>query len=153
MIKVTNKFLTDNQTQSLISLWDNNLCFEVKDEIYRFKGIDLLPILHQLDLPNFLKMRQIYNAFRLQLVDETIEQVDYFHSHTDPYSFVIFLNHNFTGGELTFDNGTKIQPTAGNMIYFSGNEKHRVEKTKGKRFTLISFLNQDLYSEVKKTII
>ena len=61
------------------------------------------------------------------------------HTHTPPYSYVIFLNDNFEGGELIFEN-IRIKPKKGQMVYFSREEKHYVDNVIcGNRYTLVSF--------------
>jgi hypothetical protein len=35
------------------------------------------------------------------------------------------------------------------MVYFTGDEPHRVENTIGKRFTLVGFLHNDLFPNPK----
>jgi hypothetical protein len=153
MIKFIDNFLNDEQIEHLLSLWDNKPFYEVNDEIYRFKGIDLLSIIEKLNVPNILKSRKSYNALRLQLVDESISQVEYYHAHTEPYSFAIFLNEEFIGGELVFLDKESVKPKKGTMVYFTGDERHRVAPTSGDRFTLIGFLREDIFNKEIKGLI
>ena len=72
-----------------------------------------------------------------------------YHTHFDPYSFVCFLNDNFEGGELIFNNIT-FQPKKNQMVYFTGDEKHLVKNvSNGYRYTLVCFLKRDLFNLTK----
>jgi hypothetical protein len=152
MIKIIPNFLTVEECDAIISLWNDAKSNEVNDNIYRFKGMDLLSIIDDLNLPTKIKIKKHYTILRLQLVDETIDQVEYYHAHTEPFSFAIFLNDDFEGGELIFLNQDAIKPTKGSMVYFTGDERHKVEKTIGKRFTLIAFLIKDILEKTNKLI-
>ena len=85
-------------------------------------------------------------SFTLELekgADETAETAVHLNSlylsiFTLPW-FIVFLNDNFTGGELIFDNN-EFTPKVGDMVYFSGEEYHRVNNCVGKRYTLIGFM-------------
>jgi hypothetical protein len=153
MIRFIDNFLNNEQITHVLSLWDDKVFYKVNDEIYRFKGIDLLPIIDKLNVPEILKSRKSYNSLRIQLVDESINQVEYYHAHTEPYSFSIFLNEEFNGGELVFLDKEPIKPKKGTMVYFTGDERHRVESTFGNRFTLIGFLREDLFNKESKGLI
>ena len=153
MIKFIDNFLNDEQISGLLSLWDDKSYYEVNDEIYRFKGIDLLPIIDKLNIPEILKSRKSYNSLRLQLVNESINQVEYYHAHTEPFSFAVFLNEEFSGGGLVFLDKEPIKPKKGTIVYFTGEERHRVESTIGNRFTLIGFLREDIFNKQSKRFI
>ena len=56
----------------------------------------------------------------------------------------IFLNDDFKGGELIFDNIT-VRPQKGQLVYFTGDEVHNVNSVlEGDRYTLVSFLKSDI---------
>lgn len=87
------------------------------------------------------------------MTNETIDQVETPHGHSNPWSFVIFLNDNFSRGEIIFGNKV-FYPTKGDMIYFSGNERHSVKNCVGNRYTLVGFMsNNPLNVENSKSII
>lgn len=87
------------------------------------------------------------------MTNETIDQIEASHGHSNPWSFVIFLNENFLGGEIVFGNRLFL-PKKGDMIYFSGNEKHSVKNCVGNRYTLVGFMsNNPLNIEDSKSII
>jgi len=155
MIKVINNFLSPTECDDMVQLWNDSNKYEIKDKVYRFKNNDLLK--------NFTNWTKIipklstikYKRFGLQLLDETINQIEASHSDKSNYSFVIFLNDNFIGGNLIFDNGTIIVPKKGSMVYFSKEEYHRVENCIGDRFTLVAFLDSELsfFNSNNKTLI
>jgi hypothetical protein len=76
------------------------------------------------------------------MVNETIDQVNNFHDHIDPWSFIIFLNENFIGGEVVFKK-KEFKPKKGDMIYFSGEEGHKVNNCIGDRYTLVGFMSNN----------
>jgi len=58
----------------------------------------------------------------------------------DTFSWIIYLNDDFEGGETVID-GIKIQPKIGRLVLFSnGFYEHEVKEiTKGTRYTLIAW--------------
>jgi predicted 2-oxoglutarate/Fe(II)-dependent dioxygenase YbiX len=91
----------------------------------------------------FLK-EDVIDRLRIQHVDNQIQVVEKPHGHFLPYSFVIFLNDDFKGGELIFDNIT-VRPQKGQLVYFTGDEVHNVNSVlEGDRYTLVSFLKSDI---------
>jgi hypothetical protein len=96
-----------------------------------------------------------FEIFRIQMVNNDINQSHHFHIHpNNPYSFIIFLNDNFTGGEVEFENNQKIIPSEGTMIYFTSDEPHRVLNCVSERYTLIGFLKNNMFydNKIKKLI-
>lgn len=152
MIKIIDNYITPQQCESIINLWDDVNVMNVNDNIYRFFGIDLIPNLKKVIdiIPEFTNC--YFKKFRIQCTDETIKQIKTTHKHINPYSFVIFLNENFSGGELVF-NQMAITPKTGTMVYFTKDEAHRVENCIGKRITLVGFLHYDLFKIKKTTLI
>jgi hypothetical protein len=94
----------------------------------------------------------IFKKFRVQVLNESINQSIIPHRHVNPWSFIIFLNDNFTGGEVIFDN-TEYKPKIGEMIYFSGEEIHKVNNCIGNRYTLVGFMNNNPMNVKKNTLI
>lgn len=86
------------------------------------------------------------------MVNETIKQIETFHGHVNPWSFIIFLNEDFIGGEVIF--GCKeYKPKTGDMIYFSGDEQHKVNDCIGDRYTLVGFMHNNPLSIKKNSLI
>ena len=138
MISYIENFLEDKECSFFIQLFEHAKVEEWIDNIYCFSYINLL----NLDL-HFNKFSSCdFDRFRVQKVNENTKTVKHSHKHFLPYSFIIFLNDDFKGGELVFDNKIFI-PKTGDMVYFSGDALHRVNKTIGDRFTLVGFLNNN----------
>lgn len=151
MIKIIENYLTSTQCQSIISLWDAGNVNSVDDNIYRFSGVDLLPHLNKvIEIVTEFQSCD-FKKLRIQLVDDSTVQVETKHYHSNNYSFIIFLNDNYTGGKLIFDNES-ITPKVGTMVYFTKEEAHKVENCIGARFTLVGFLHNKLF-ETNKTLI
>ena len=152
MIKIIDNYITPQQCESIINLWDNSNVINVNDNIYHFFGVDLIPHLKKVIniIPEFENCD--FKKIRIQHTDESTIQVKTTHKHINPYSFVIFLNENFSGGELVF-NKISIRPKTGTMVYFNKNEAHKVENCIGKRMTLVGFLHYDLFKIKKTTLI
>lgn len=129
---------------------------------YKFELINLTESISKLDF-NFMFDSNSYKKLLIQGLDETHKDApkyDKYHNHINEWTSVIYLNDNYEGGEIEFKNGTIIKPSAGDMIYFSENEFHRVlvpynfknkiYKTNDnqyeitKRISLVSFLNKDV---------
>jgi hypothetical protein len=151
MVKIINNYLTHIQCERIINLWNDNNTINVSYGIYHFYGFDLIPYLKKVVniIPELSKCN--FKKFRIQYTDETIEQVKTTHTHINTYSFIIFLNDNFKGGELVF-NELIVKPKIGTMVYFTGDEAHKVQDCIGKRFTLVGFLHNDLF-KIKNTIL
>jgi hypothetical protein len=152
MITVLDNYISNTQCNSILNLWNTTDIISVNDNIYHFHGLNLIPHLKEVIniIPEFIKCN--FKKFRIQCTDENIQQVKTTHFHINPHSFVIFLNDEYTGGELVF-NELIIKPKIGTMVYFTGEESHRVEDCIGKRFTLVGFLHNDLFKSKNTTII
>jgi hypothetical protein len=130
MITVINNFLEYKYCDYMIDYYNSNLetVTEVRKSVYNFDGLDVSKEYENFEFLHPLFKRKTLekeNTLRIQLIDKTINQVSTPHSHVNPYSFIIFLNDDFIGGELIFGNLT-ITPKRGQCIYFNG-EKHSVE--------------------------
>lgn len=138
MIHYVFSFLNINETEFFINLFNKTNYDYRDDNVYRFYYMNLIN--HKLETKKFSKFE--FKKFRIQMVNENVQQVETFHNHANPWSFIIFLNDNFLGGEVVFEN--KIyKPKKGDMIYFSGEELHRVNNCVGNRYTLVGFMNNN----------
>jgi hypothetical protein len=146
MIKYIPSFLNTEEIKYFIELFNNKKATYIDDEIYKFYYVDLIN--HKLEIEKFSNFN--FKKFRVQMLNETIKQVELPHGHLNPWSFIIFLNENFIGGEIYFGKNIFF-PKKGDMIYFSGNELHNVNNCIGDRYTLVGFmLNNPLNIEEKK---
>jgi hypothetical protein len=90
---------------------------------------------------------QFARRLNIQLIDETLKVLEKHHTHITPFSFVLFLNDNFVGGELVFDDIT-IKPKKNMLTYFSGDLGHHVKPVKsGERYTLVGFTHSEINFE------
>lgn len=151
MIKIIDNYISPQQCSSIVNLWDEINVMNVNDNTYRFFGIDLIPHLKKvIDIIPKLESCD-FKKLRIQRIDESIEQVKTKHKHINNYSFVIFLNNNYSGGKLIFDE-ISITPKIGTIVYFTKEESHKVDNCIGTRFTLVGFLHNKLF-ETKMTLI
>jgi hypothetical protein len=142
MIKYFDSFLTDDECDYFISFFDLSKNYN-DDDTYRFYYVDLIK--QDLKISKFSNFK--FKKFRVQMVNETINQVKKPHGHSNPWSFITFLNDDFIGGEIIFHEKT-YKPKKGDMIYFSGKEIHQVNNCVGNRYTLVGFmLNNPLLVE------
>jgi hypothetical protein len=152
MIKYIDNFLNNEEIHYFIDVFRNKQMgtggFR-NDNLYRYYYVDLMN--KNLGVKKFSKFK--FSKFRVQMVNETINQIEIPHAHKDPWSFVIFLNEDFIGGEIVFDN-VSYTPKTGDMLYFSGDEFHKVNNCVGDRYTLIGFmLNNPLEIITPTTIL
>jgi predicted 2-oxoglutarate/Fe(II)-dependent dioxygenase YbiX len=161
MIQVIKNLITDSECDELISFYKTNTSSafsNLDDNIYHFNAVNITNVIDNFSFTKKL-FKQINNVnlkgngtVRIQHVDSTINAIEIPHTHTLPYSFVAFLNDNFSGGQLIFDN-IRITPKKGQLIYFNGNEGHFVNSViEGDRYTLIGFLKENINFD-KKTFI
>lgn len=138
MIKYINNFLDNEEIEYFIDIFRSKkmgIGGFPNDNVYRYYYVDLIN--KNLEVKKFSKF--IFSKFRVQMVNQTINQIEIPHMHKDPWSFVIFLNEEFIGGEIVFGD-VIYTPKKGDMIYFSGDEYHKVNNCIGDRYTLIGFV-------------
>ena len=138
MLVEFSNFLTLEESNYFISLYDKSIQEYQDDEIYKFYYKDLMEVDIQTDIFKSFDFKK----FRVQLVNENIKQIEKPHGHYNPWSFVIFLNTDFKGGELIFGDKT-YKPEVGKMLYFTGDETHRVNNCVGDRYTLVGFMHNN----------
>lgn len=135
MVKYIPSFLTNEEVKYFLEMFNEEKMDYIGDDVYKFYFVDLMGKninVNKFDTFSFKK-------FRVQMVNETINQIERPHSHLNPWSFIIFLNDDFEGGEVFFEK-IEYKPKIGDMIYFSGEEKHKVNNCIGNRYTLIGFM-------------
>ena len=137
MILYDSNFLNDSEIEYVMSFWNENRVYEFRKEIIYFDGIELSKGYDFKSIKNGIINPSKFNSIRIQRYNEHIEQITKFHSHNDIHNYIIFLNDNFEGGELEFEDGILIKPKKGSIIYFCNNERHRVKNCIGDRFTLV----------------
>ena len=138
MIKYVTSFLNKEEIDYFIEIFHNENTKYHNDKIYKFYYVDLIN--WELKIQKFSDFN--FKKFRIQMLNETINQIELAHKHDNPWSFIIFLNENFEGGEVIFE-GVEYKPKKGDMIYFSGEEYHRVNNCVGDRYTLVGFMSNN----------
>ena len=160
MIELHDKFLTDEESDELVSYYLSN---QDKIEqsyggVYRFDAISLYrTFLYKKSTQTYIEENGVYDfkfsskikntsihSVRIQNVNSSININETTHCHNINWSAVVFLNDDYIGGELIVDN-IKIKPKKNQCVIFSGNTPHMVEKMiSGERYTLVMFLNSKL---------
>jgi len=149
MIKYIPSFLDTEEIQYFIEIFQNENTIYHNDKVYKFYYVDLMD--SELKVQKFLDFN--FKKFRIQMLNETIKQIELPHRHDNSWSFIIFLNENFEGGEVIFKD-VEYKPKTGDMIYFSGEEYHKVNNCVGDRYTLVGFMyNNPLTVKTLKDLI
>lgn len=155
MIQIHNNILNSNECNEFINFYNNNVNNKIdvnSDNIYHFDYVNLINNLGDF---NFFKRinltNNIVDRIRVQHIDKETNILEKFHCDYQAYSFIVFLNDDFEGGELIYRN-LNITPIKGQLIYHDGITEHYVKKIKnGNRFTLVCFLKK--YIDFNKNII
>jgi hypothetical protein len=155
MILFQEKLIDDIEVEYLLNLWDTNI---VEDNEYHRDGKRALAMKwvdikkHKLDI-SFLHHGTFHNGnfekIRIQYYHESLGNVKEHHGHENVHNYVIFLNDDFTGGELQFENGITIKPSTGSLVYFNNNERHRVLPHIGSRYVFTALGNIEANIEYK----
>lgn len=173
IIHLKNK-ISDDEIKRLYKIW-----FSKQDEIghtdhlrYRVSAIEIQKYLNELNLTYSFPLSYYRNCL-LQTIDETYNgsmRKREFHKHINEWTYVLYLNDNYKGGEIYFQDGTIIKPEKGDVVifsgeeghaintpydfteeyYYDGNSKHKIDK----RFTIVGFCNTDIINpHVQKNIL
>lgn len=115
---------------------------------------------YSLKLKNYFKKEhqlniEIFNTF-INYVNTDTNEDDMFHQDACDLSLVIFLNDNFVGGELEFEDERKkqfsIKANRNKAIIIKNKLMHRVKKViEGRRYTIVFFMNFE--KKINKTAI
>jgi predicted 2-oxoglutarate/Fe(II)-dependent dioxygenase YbiX len=124
-------------------------------------------------IKNELENNDVFNikGFTIDLTSELIQFTEYkpgefygWHTDIDEYqtnnrycSMVIQLNNEYEGGKLQLkdnENVINMEPGKGNLFIFKSDILHQVNKvTKGKRYSLVSWMHLKPIPNFKKTLI
>jgi hypothetical protein len=148
MITHYPNFLNQDECNYLINLFKNGNSTYYIDKVLNFYHVDILGM--DLGTDKFSKF--VFKKLWIQMYDESINQFTTFHRHYNPWSFVAFLNQNFSGGELVFSD-MEYKPNTGDMIYFSPDEYHKVNNCIGIRYTLVGFMYNNPMNVRKNNLI
>lgn len=147
MITSIKNFLTPSQCEYFMKLYEDNLndSFLIKDKFYSFFAINLIKLnIPFEDIEPRLKGSYYEDRLRVQSIPTNFEVNENYHIHINYSSFSIFLNDDYEGGELEFENGDIYKPEQGLLVKFHQNDAHRVNAvTSGNRLTLVGLLDSD----------
>lgn len=153
-------FLTKQEASALCAKYNRGFIY-YRNPVYRFKGIDV-----DLEEESWLLLRMLEHRIiakkgdiellRVQKLSASVKVVDAFHVHTQPFSFVVFLNTLYTGGDFIYTNEMyeekKARKRTGKLLFFTGDIPHKVTQVStGDRFTLVAFLKRST-SEFTKNL-
>ena len=155
MVIISANYITDLEALEFIRFIDKNehICTH-SDENYWYRGINILN-----EANNFSLFRRIniakYNPelLRIHKIDSNLVTPEVPHYDTSPFSFIIFLNDNYGGGELYFKK-VSITPSKLTIVYFTKEESHWIKKVDfGVRYTLVGFLNSPIKFDRSTSLI
>lgn len=157
MIHIHSNFITKDECNDFIKFYEDNKDKVVtidSDMVYHFDGITLIDNLNDFNFFKKIKLNPlIIDRIRVQHVSEQTNFIEEFHTDKEPFTFIIFLNDNFSGGELIYEN-VVVTPKVGQLLYTSGDEPHYVKRVnEGDRYTLVCFLKENIdFSRLKKIL-
>ena len=134
MILFDDSFLSNEEIQFILDKWDESLV-QFSEIAIHFYFIDFIK--HKINIGKlhdgeFSKVN--FEKIRLQKYNESFNQIIGYHGHENHHNYLLFLNDDFDGGELEFENGLTIKPKSGGLVYFNNNERHKVHPCKGDRY-------------------
>ena len=149
MILFQENLINDIEIEYLLNLWDTNLItsneqFSDGNRALAMEWVDIKK--HKLNispLHNEAFCNRNFEKIRIQHYHESLGTVEQYHGHENIHNYIIFLNDNFTGGELEFENGLSIKPSKGSLVYFNNNERHRVLPNIGDRYVFTALGNTE----------
>jgi predicted 2-oxoglutarate/Fe(II)-dependent dioxygenase YbiX len=140
MIQIFQNTITEEEIDEFMQFYQQHQEEEVVkiDHIFSFKSISILERIQDFKFLRRLRYTN-FHKLRIQSIDPEVPVILEPHRHGIPFSFIVFLNDDFEGGEFLIDN-LICKPKKGQVIFFSGDEPHFVNPvTKGARFTLVAF--------------
>ncbi len=149
MIKEIQNFLTPEESEWYINWYKSNpdlLFKETNEYVQNYEGIEV--DLGDRSFPLFKKISsEVIGTIRIQKTDTSVNPLPNPHTHKTPYSFVIFLNEEFEGGNLVFESGEVFKPKVGTMILFENEPHYPTPVTKGERWVIACFLNSRINTQ------
>lgn len=147
MISIIENYLTEEEIRYILSLYEPKNEF-INDYVFYFYGNGLLPIQEKLNIKGNIFKNHKFIKLRIHRYDESLVQNSEFHGHKNPYILFIYLNDNFDGGELEFENGVIVKPKKGMLVYITENELHRVKNCIGNRWVMVGYSNNDIMKSI-----
>lgn len=156
MILYQENFFDQTEIEYMLGLWNENESL-FSDYVISFYYINFMT--NDLDLTpiqNGIFERKKFHKMRLQKYNESFKQIDEYHGHENIHNYIVFLNEDFTGGELEFENGLLVKPKKGSLVYFNNDEKHRVKDCIGDRYIFTALGDNEIdikYKVRKKSVL
>lgn len=155
MIEIYTDFLNDFESNEFIEYYktglENKLEKQTKVGPYKFNYVDVLENYNEFSFFKKIELTTTPRYMRVQCVNNTIDMNLEPHIHRWHWTFIVFLNDNFEGGELVLDNIT-IKPKKNQMVIVPGSIPHYVKNViSGDRYSLVSFLDNKL--RIKKNYL
>jgi len=136
MISYQHNMFSDKECKEILNLWDEKQSISNQhhsDRAVAMRWMELtdsdIKTIHNGGFSN-----KEFSKIRLQYNHESLGQVDTYHGHRNIYNYIIYLNDDYLGGEIEFENGLTIKPTRGGLLYFDNNEHHRIRPCVGYRW-------------------
>jgi len=155
MILFQEKLIDDIEIKYLLNLWDTNLVQDNTKFLDEYKALAMEWVdviknkLYISSLHNGGFHNKNFEKIRIQHYHESIGNIETYHGHVNIHNYIIFLNDDFKGGELEFENGIIIKPSKGSLVYFNNNERHRVLPCIGSRYVFTALGNTEANIEFK----
>lgn len=155
MVIVSPNFITPSESNDFINFIDNNSDNVTHfNENYWYNGIN---IKNNIDTFSFFKRINIESysphLLRIHKIDRYNSTPEVAHYDDTPFSFIIFLNDNFIGGEINFK-GIVVKPISNSIVYFTKDAIHSIKKVQeGTRYTLVGFLNKPIKFDRKESLL
>jgi len=155
MVIISPNYITESESLEFIKFAnENEKSFTHTNDNYWYNGTNILKEKNNFSFFNKINIHK-YNPelLRIHKIDSNLNTPEVPHFDTTPFSFIIFLNDGYVGGELNFKRIT-ITPTKYTIVYFTKDESHYIKKvTEGIRYTLVGFLNSPIGFDRKVGII
>jgi len=131
MIQILSDIMRDDECSEFIDFYYANIDKKINinsDNVYHFDGVNLMDNINDFKFLKRIGLLKIdIDRIRVQHVNKDTNILEKFHQDKEPYTFIIFLNENFDGGELIYENIT-VKPKKKQLLYTTGNEWHYVKK-------------------------
>lgn len=155
MVIISPNYITSVESKQFIDFIDtNNQLLTHTEQKYWYRGIDIkdrykeFSFLERIGIENYAP--QLLRVHKIDSISNTPEVAHY---DDTPFSFIIFLNDNFTGGLIKFKNIT-VTPAAHSITYFTKDAIHSITKVEsGTRYTLVGFLDKPISFDRKISLL
>ena len=153
MYNIIENNLSKLEAERLIELYKNNINNvdnrSYINNSYNANILNIIPFLDELNIKNISYPIESIIELRINKIDNTFTDNDIYHTHNCKIAIVIFLNDTFEKGELILEGYGEIKPKIGTKVIFTGDTKHKIKTPSNDRYTLVAFLKNDTFNELK----